>query len=125
MGGGDVYRAGLISYDPKTKETKDHGRMDDKEQYLSNLACDDAGWVYCGIGTARHNTVAYSPGTGEKRQIVPDESRGIRTGLVQRGTDGKAYARRSTMARWWRPRPGVTSLRGRRDLPGRPGDHLV
>ncbi len=90
---GDVYRAGLCSFNPQTKELKDHGRMDEKQQYLSLLAVDDAGWVYCGIGTARCNIVAYDPTTGEKRQIVPEESRKVGTATVYRGEDGKAYGK--------------------------------
>jgi len=38
---GGVYRPGLFSYDPATQELKDHGRMDDRERYVSAIAFDD------------------------------------------------------------------------------------
>ena len=52
--GGGTYATALVSLDPETHETQDHGRMDPKEKYLSFLAVDKAGWVYSGIGTARN-----------------------------------------------------------------------
>ena len=89
--GGDVYRAGLISFDPKTRETKDHGRLDEAQKYLSLLAVDDAGWVYGGIGTQLCNIVAYNPQTGEKIQILDEDQRKVGGASVHRGTDGKVY----------------------------------
>ncbi len=97
---GDVYRAGLVSYNPATGETQDHGRMDDREKYLSHLAHDDAGWLYCGIGTAAHKIVAYNPATGERRQIVPEDELAVGTAYVETGTDGKAYGRAGQQ--WYR-----------------------
>ena len=90
---GDVYRAGLCSFDPQTREMLDHGRMDDREQYLSHLAVDDAGWVYCGIGTSRGNIVAYNLDTKEKLQIVDEQQRKVGTCTVHRGVDGKVYGK--------------------------------
>ncbi len=90
---GGTYNCGLISLDPETKEMKDHGRMDPKEVYLSHLATDDKGWVYCGIGTARYNLVAYNPQTGEKRQLIAEETRKTGTAYVYPGVDGAAYGR--------------------------------
>jgi len=90
---GGTYNCGLISLNPETKEMKDHGRMDPKEVYLSYLAADDKGWIYCGIGTARHNLVAYDPETGEKRQLLKEEDRKHGTAYVYPGADGAAYGR--------------------------------
>ncbi len=87
---GSVYHANLTSFDPKTKEIKDHGSMDD-QKYLSYLGFDDAGWVYCGIGTAKCNIIAYHSETGEKRQLIPEEQRRVESGRVWRGADGKLY----------------------------------
>ncbi|MGC9316588.1 MAG: hypothetical protein ACP5KN_00960 [Armatimonadota bacterium] len=97
---GDVYRAGLVSYDPATGETADHGPMDEREKYLSHLAYDDAGWLYCGIGTGAWKIVAYNPEAGEKRQIVPEDELGIGTAYVQTGIDGNAYGRAGEQ--WYR-----------------------
>ena len=88
---GNVYTTGLVSLDPKTKEMKDHGRLDDAQKYLSHLAVDDEGWVYGGIGTARCNIVAYSPGTGAKVQAVEEAQRKVGTARVYRGADGNVY----------------------------------
>jgi len=87
---GSVYHANLTSFDPKTKELKDHGSMDD-QKYLSYLGFDDAGWVYCGIGTAKCNIIAYHSETGEKRQLIPEEQRKVESGRIWRGVDGKLY----------------------------------
>jgi len=87
---GGVYHANLTSFDPKTREIKDHGSMDD-QRYLSYLGFDDAGWVYCGIGTAKCNIIAYHSETGEKRQLIPEEQRKVESGRVWRGADGKLY----------------------------------
>ena len=88
---GGVYNSGLISFNPETKEMKDHGRMDPKEIYLSFLATDDKGWVYCGIGTARCNIIAYNPATGEKRSLIAEDKRVTGSGSVNPGADGTAY----------------------------------
>lgn len=90
---GGVYNTGLISYDPQTQEMIDHGRMDEAEQYLSYLATDDAGWIYCGIGTARSNIVAYHPESGERRSLIPEDLRAVGTGVVDPLADGTVYGR--------------------------------
>ena len=90
---GGAYKTALVSFDPETREMKDHGLLDPKEHYLSFLAVDKAGWVYAGIGTARYNIVAYNPKTGEKRQLVKEEDRSHGTALVYPTTDGTVYGR--------------------------------
>jgi streptogramin lyase len=85
---GGANRTSLVSFDPATREMKDHGVLDPKEEYLSFLAVDKSGWVYAGIGTARCNLVAYNPRTGERRQLVKEETRGHGTGTVYPLTDG-------------------------------------
>lgn len=90
---GGVYQTTLISFDPKTKELKDHGRMDPAEKYLQYLATDSAGWVYAAIGTARCNIVAYSPSTGEKRMLIPEEQRVHGSGYVHPTEDGAVYGK--------------------------------
>lgn len=94
---GTIYFGGcpgthLIAFDPKSRELTDYGRMDPTEQYLSYLAADRAGWIYCGIGTARENLVAFYPKTRERRQLLPEEGRQIGTVTVEPGIDGRAYA---------------------------------
>lgn len=82
----------LISYDPETREAVDHGRMDPEETFIRFMAVDGAGWVYCGIGTARGNIVAFNPQTGEKRQIPPEDERdAVGSGWVFESHDGNVY----------------------------------
>lgn len=81
----------LVSFDPKTREMKDHGQLDTRESYPSNMAVDSAGWVYCGIGTARFNIVAFDPKTEEMRQMVDEKDRALGTARVFAGEDGNAY----------------------------------
>ncbi|MFW6437840.1 MAG: hypothetical protein ACOCZ7_02395 [Armatimonadota bacterium] len=90
---GGVYNTGLISFDPQTQEMKDHGRMDETEKYLSHLAEDDAGWIYCGIGTSRSNIVAYNPETEERRSLIDEDLRMVGTGYVEPLADGSVYGR--------------------------------
>lgn len=89
--GGSYPNSHLVSFDPKTKEMKDHGRMDPRENYPSNMAVDSAGWLYCGIGTARFNIVAFDPKTDEMRQMVVEKDRALGTARVFRGADGRVY----------------------------------
>ncbi|MBM4020588.1 MAG: hypothetical protein FJ288_20095, partial [Planctomycetes bacterium] len=91
----------LVSFDPQTRQFKYHGRMDDQEAYLSHLAFDRMGWVYCGIGVARWDIVAYHPASGEKRRLVPDAQRRPGTCRVQNGADGHVYGC-TTEDNWWR-----------------------
>ena len=81
----------LVSYNPQTQEMKDYGQLDPAEHYFNNLAFDDTGWAYAGIGTARWNIVACNPATGERRQILDEAERRLGTANVYPGTDGKVY----------------------------------
>ncbi|MCK5806260.1 MAG: hypothetical protein KAI66_25740, partial [Lentisphaeria bacterium] len=91
--GGTYPATTLVSYEPKTRQFKSHGLLDDKEKYLSSLGVDDAGWVYGGIGTQLGNIVAYNPRTNEKRQLVPQKLRKVGTAVVHRSGDGRVYGR--------------------------------
>lgn len=89
--GGTYPNCHLVSFDPQTKQMADYGPMDPQEHYFSYLAFDQAGWAYCGIGTARYNLVAFNPKTGDRRQIIPEEERALGTTRVYRGIDGQVY----------------------------------
>jgi dienelactone hydrolase len=115
--GGSYPNSHLVSFDPKTRDMKDHGRMDPREHYPSNMAVDSAGWLYCGIGTARFNIVAFNPKTGEMRQLVPEKVRALGTARVFRGADGRVYGEAGD--KWYRmlagkretwPKDGVPEL---------------
>ncbi len=81
----------LVSFNPETRELKDHGQMDKAEHYLNTLAVDSSGWVYGGIGTARCNIVACNPATDEMTQMIPEDTRAHGAGSVYPGQDGKVY----------------------------------
>ena len=81
----------LAAIDPETRLAVDLGVMDPGEMYLSRLATDDKGWVYCGIGVARYNLVAFHPETKERRQLVSESERKPGTCGVSSGADGRAY----------------------------------
>ncbi len=95
----------LIRYDPQTRTAEDLGQLDPQEHYVSWLALDDAGWLYCGIGTARGNIVAYNTNTGEKRQIPAEVERTSRGGWVFPSVDGKVYG--TVAGKNWRLHNGV------------------
>lgn len=88
----------LISFDPRTKQVVDHGVMDPQEKYLDYLVAEESGWIYCGIGTARCNLVAYHPRTRELRPLLKEEERALGTALVYRGVDGKIYGKAGKQA---------------------------
>jgi hypothetical protein len=78
----------LVRFDPATGTAEQVARLDDGEKYPQSLAVDREGWVYAGIGTARCNLVAYSPESGEVRQLLPDPERTHGTGSVAPAVDG-------------------------------------
>ena len=69
-----------------------YGPVDKSEQYLSYIAIDSQGFIYCGIGTAKANVVVLDPQTGTITQLMPEEIRDLGTGLVLEGPDGYVYA---------------------------------
>lgn len=93
---GTIYAGGyagcnVAALNPDTHEAIDLGPMDPSQSYLSFLGTDDQGWLYCGIGVARHNLVAYSLKTKEHRQLAEEADRKTGTCTVATGADGKAY----------------------------------
>lgn len=82
----------LISYSPHTGKFTDHGRMDEREAYLSYIAVDRENFVYCGIGHAKANIVCLNPKTGEKIQLLPEDQRKTGKAKVMPAADGTVYA---------------------------------
>ncbi len=82
----------LLSIDRQTGKVTDHGRLDPKEAYLTSLAFDDKNWLYGTIAQTRRGIVAFSPATGEKRQLLPDDLRKNGRLYVYAGKDGAVYA---------------------------------
>lgn len=86
--------AGLVSFNPVTRELTDHGSVHKEAwgQYTSYMASDDAGWIYVGIGNTLGQLVGYNPGTGEHRDYVLQQDRRQGVGHPFSATDGKVYA---------------------------------
>lgn len=82
----------LLSIDRASGKITDHGRMDPREAYLISIAFDNQNWLYGTIAQTRRGIVAYSPATGEKRQLLPDALRKNGRLYVYTGTDGAVYA---------------------------------
>jgi len=98
--------AHLISYDPETGQAIDHGQMDPREMYFRWVAVDSSGWVYCAIGNARGNIVAFNPETGERRQIPREDERDAAgNGWIFESTDGRVYG--TVAGKNWRLYEGV------------------
>nr|AUN36310.1 hypothetical protein [uncultured bacterium] len=83
----------LWEFDPASRQLRKIGRLDPVEQYPLRLAADKTDWIYAGIGTARNNLVAMNIRTGERRQLIDENTRKIGTGVVYPGGDGQVYAR--------------------------------
>jgi hypothetical protein len=98
----------LVSFDPDTKVMKDHGQLDTKESYPDSLAFDDAGWLYCGIGTARSNIVAFCPRTCERRQVAEEEARKLGSGRVYAAADGFVYGEAGDL--WYKMKGGKAEV---------------
>ena len=98
--GGAYGTCHLVSFDPGTRQMRDCGVMDPEQKYLHHLAYDDAGWIYCGIGTARCNIVAYNTATGQHVQLIDEAERKIGTASVSLGPDGKVYGKAASQ--WYK-----------------------
>jgi len=81
----------LLRLNPRTGETETLTRLDGTQKYGFSLACGEDGWVYAGIGTEKHNVVAYHPGTNQFISFVPESERRRGTGQVYLTVDGNVY----------------------------------
>ncbi|MBI5394783.1 MAG: hypothetical protein HZA91_05740 [Verrucomicrobia bacterium] len=85
--------SGLVSFDPKTREFKDHGYLYKQNwaQYPRSVAANDAGWIYLGIGSTRGQIIAFDPQSGTATPLVPEEQRVHGYSTLYRDRDGKVY----------------------------------
>lgn len=85
--------AKLVSYDPKTGELEDLGRMDETQDYARTIAAGPNGKIYTGIGMAVPDLVVYDPETREHRSVLLPDGRKVQGYVsVWNGADGHAYA---------------------------------
>jgi len=86
--------AKLVSYDPKTNEMTDIGRMDGEMMYSRSVATGPDGRIYVAIGYGKANLVVYDPKTGEHKSILPETYYGDPAQIstsVSKGVDGNVY----------------------------------
>ena len=84
---------GLVSFHPETGKLRDFGSVHTENwaQYPRSLADDDGGWLYCGIGNAAAQIVAFDPTTALARTILPESERPRGAAVVYRDINGRVY----------------------------------
>jgi hypothetical protein len=84
---------GLVSFNPKTREFKDHGYLNTENwrQYPRSVAVDDAGRVYVGIGSTAGQIVIFDPRAAKAKAFFAKNERAQGYAPVYRETDGKVY----------------------------------
>jgi streptogramin lyase len=97
-------QSGVVSYDPKTGEFKDHGHVYKQNwaQYQRYVAADDAGWLYFGIGSTASQIIAFDPATGTVRPLLAEAERlPAASGVVYRDMNGKVYGSNGSAPDKW------------------------
>jgi hypothetical protein len=97
---GTIYAAtypdsGLVSYNPETGEFNDYGYLYDQNwrQYPRDVAVDDTGWVYLGIGSTWAQIVMFNPETEEATAVLEDDERVKGRSPLWRYQNGKVYGK--------------------------------
>ncbi|HAZ62650.1 MAG TPA: hypothetical protein DCZ72_03425 [Armatimonadetes bacterium] len=87
--------SGVVSYDPDSGEFRQFGSVNTENwaQYPRELACDDAGWVYIGIGNTLCQVIALDPASGEAHAVLAPAERKPGLARVERDEDGCVYGR--------------------------------
>jgi hypothetical protein len=85
--------SGVISFDPVTREFKDHGYVykQNWRQYQRSVAADDAGWIYFSIGNTASQIIVFNPVTGKAIPVLDEGERKRGSAFVYRDSDGKVY----------------------------------
>ncbi len=89
-------QSGVVSFNPKTREFTDFGQVykQNWQQYQRDVATDDAGWLYFGIGSTKSQIIAFNPADKKALPVVAEEERlPTSTAIVQRDMNGKVYGR--------------------------------
>ena len=85
--------SGVVSFNPATRELKDYGHVyrQNWRQYQRDVATDDRGWVYFGIGNTACQIIALDPHTGNATPMIPESERVQGSATVYRNLNGKVY----------------------------------
>ena len=87
--------SGMVSYNPDTGDFRDYGSLYEQNwaQYPRDVAVDDQGWVYFGVGNTASQLLILDPESGEATAVVPEEERIHGRCPVWRAVDGKCYGK--------------------------------
>jgi hypothetical protein len=93
-------QSGVVSFNPGTREFKDYGHVhpENWNQYQRQVAADDAGWIYFGIGQTASHIIGFDPSTGKAKPMIPENERVRGAGVVCRDVNGKVYGYPGTAA---------------------------
>ncbi|MFP3904929.1 MAG: hypothetical protein ACLFWB_11860 [Armatimonadota bacterium] len=85
--------SGVVQYNPATREMTDFGHVYDQNwaMYQRDVACDDTGWLYFGIGNTKAQIVAFNPETAEAIPMFAEDARPHGRGRLYRDKDGRVY----------------------------------
>lgn len=85
--------SGLISFNPNTREYKDHGYVYKQNwpQYQRFIAADDTGWIYFGLGFTASQIIAFDPASGLAKPMLEEAERERGSAYVYRDLNGKVY----------------------------------
>jgi len=91
---GSYGTADLTSYDPKTGQFTNHGRMDEVDMYNYPLVNTD-GTVACLIMMTQPHVAVFDPQTGKKQTVGPVTTKGQDTIDLYRGINQRLYIKSS------------------------------
>jgi outer membrane protein assembly factor BamB len=88
-------QCGVTSYNPETGRLRDYGEVytQNWRQYPRDIAVDDRGWVYFGIGRAASQMIIFDPDTGEATPVLGEDERINGRCPLWRYEDGKVYGK--------------------------------
>ncbi len=88
-------QSGVVSYNPETGQFRDYGHVykQNWRQYPRDIAVDDQGWVYFGIGNTKSQMIILDAESGEATPVLEEDERRHGRCPVWRYQDGKVYGR--------------------------------
>ncbi len=108
--------SGVVSFNPTTREFKDYGSVykQNWSQYPFNLAADDAGWIYFGIGNTASQIIAFDPLSGKATPMLNESERKRGAAYIYRDQDGKVYGQslKGSSEQWYELYKGTVHLIG-------------
>ena len=87
--------SGVVSFNPTTREFTDFGYLykQNWRQYQRNMAADNSGWIYYGMGNTSSQIIAFDPVTRQVKPMLTEPERKRGSAYVYRDLDGKVYGK--------------------------------